>query len=781
MTQRPDPPWLLSAAELSLLAVTLTAWAGFSRVLDGNWMVPVAVMALVAHLTVAVCRRRSWSVLASAAATLVVGGVTVLWIALPSATTAGIPGPGTPTAVSDALAAAWDSLRTEVAPVTVQPGLLLVVGTAVFLAVFLADWAAFRLWATLEAVVPAITVFVFAILVGDNSNAVVTAAIFAGATAVFLLVHHQAKMAATERWMANRTPNPGRVLVTGVALVVVAVIAGSLAGPALPGASDPALVDWAGSDGGGGGQRVTVSPLVDIRGRLVEQGDELLFTVATSQPAYWRLTSLETFDGGIWKSAGSYRSVSGPLDGDNRSSAATTTIEQRFDMVSLAAVWLPAAWQPTAVDTSSGIRWHRQSGTLMVDSDTDDSDGLTYGVTSEVPNLNLTELQAADGPPPDDIANTYLQLPADGTAVAERVARGLVAGATSDYDRARILQDWFATEFTYDLSIPPGHDGDAIEAFLARRSGYCEQFAGTFAVMARTLGIPARVAVGFTPGEPSPNDPNLLLVRGEHAHAWPEVWLDGFGWVAFEPTPGRGAPGAEAWTGRPALQSAGDGVAPPPTVAPAPQTPTDIADPNPSPAPTTPTDSGDQLATSTVGDDPTSPGANPWPWLALAAATALLWLAAVWGANQLGRRRRLAACTPSDRADAAWRSVTVALATAGVRRYRAETTGQFVARASARHPEAGNQLALVADCHQASTFGQLEPDVSELEHVEQAAEAVRQSVTAALTTMQRLRRMVDPAPLWELVGGAKPTTARQTGPTSSPNPERQHDLVGPHN
>ena len=69
------------------------------------------------------------------------------------------------------------------------------------------------------------------------------------------------------------------------------------------------------------------------------------------------------------------------------------------------------------------------------------------------------------------------------------------------YQRARLLQDWFRNQFTYDLSgVRAGHSEDAIETFLESKRGYCEQFAGTFAAMARSRGIPARVAVGFTPG-----------------------------------------------------------------------------------------------------------------------------------------------------------------------------------------------------------------------------------------------------------------------------------------
>ena len=102
------------------------------------------------------------------------------------------------------------------------------------------------------------------------------------------------------------------------------------------------------------------------------------------------------------------------------------------------------------------------------------------------------------------------------------------------------LQDWFRTNFDYSLDSPAGHGDDALVDFLESGVGYCEQFAGAYAAMARSLGIPARVAVGFTPGNEDPDDPGLYRVLGRHAHAWPEVYFPGTGWVAFEPTPGRG-------------------------------------------------------------------------------------------------------------------------------------------------------------------------------------------------------------------------------------------------
>jgi hypothetical protein len=99
------------------------------------------------------------------------------------------------------------------------------------------------------------------------------------------------------------------------------------------------------------------------------------------------------------------------------------------------------------------------------------------------------------------------------------------------------LQRWFTVDggFQYSTDVQSGAGEDALATFLAERVGYCEQFAATMALMARSLGIPARVVVGFTQGRP---EVDQWVVRGTDAHAWPELWMGAAGWVRFEPTPG---------------------------------------------------------------------------------------------------------------------------------------------------------------------------------------------------------------------------------------------------
>ena len=167
--------------------------------------------------------------------------------------------------------------------------------------------------------------------------------------------------------------------------------------------------------------------------------------------------------------------------------------------------------------------------------------GERFTIVSVTPDFTTADLRAATTDnPPDEIS---LGLPDDVPDTVSDVAAEVTTGATTDYDRLIALQNWFRNNFEYSAEVQSGHGNDALENFLQIRRGYCEQFVATFAVMARTLGIPSRVAVGYTRGELRSD--GWYSVFGRNAHAWPEIWFDGIGWVPFEPTPPRGAPGAE--------------------------------------------------------------------------------------------------------------------------------------------------------------------------------------------------------------------------------------------
>jgi hypothetical protein len=169
-------------------------------------------------------------------------------------------------------------------------------------------------------------------------------------------------------------------------------------------------------------------------------------------------------------------------------------------------------------------------------------------VQSEIPRYTPADLAQAGGDPGADM-QPFLELPEDFPADVRDLAREKTAGAIGPYQQAMALQDFLRNNYTYDEAAPAGHSDDHLRYFLFRsKIGYCEQFAGAFAAMARSLGLPARVAVGFTPGAyDQPLD--IFHVTTKEAHAWPEVHINGMGWVAFEPTPGRFEPNPTNYTG----------------------------------------------------------------------------------------------------------------------------------------------------------------------------------------------------------------------------------------
>jgi hypothetical protein len=151
-------------------------------------------------------------------------------------------------------------------------------------------------------------------------------------------------------------------------------------------------------------------------------------------------------------------------------------------------------------------------------------------------------------PRPSDIGR-YTELPDELPASIGATAREVTSGARSDFERATLLQHWFrdseTSDFEYSTDITAGHTELQLAEWLNDpesvdyRTGYCEQFAASMGVLGRTLGIPSRVVWGFTPGEvvAQSDGTEAIVVRDNNAHAWVEMWMDGFGWVKFDPTP----------------------------------------------------------------------------------------------------------------------------------------------------------------------------------------------------------------------------------------------------
>ncbi len=761
----------LPLAETALTAVTLAVVLGFSRLFVGwDFFWPLAAVALYTHLMTMTLRRRGVGVALSSVITFAGFAVLGSWLWFLDTTAVLFPTPSTLDALSTELDESWAAFRELAAPVPTQPGFLIASAVAIVFAVFLADWAAFRLWSPVEAVVPATTLFIFCALLGADQQRVTSAVVFSAAVLFFLLAHRVARIEAQSGWLTADIERGSRWLLrTGVWLGALAVLVGAVFGPNVPGASDVALVDWRGTDAGAP-SRVTISPLVDIRQRLTEQSDAEVFTVEADAPAYWRLTALNTFDGQVWRSDGRYSKAEGQLPADVPAGIDVTPLRQTYSITRLAALWLPAAYQPVALESEVEARYQAESSTLIVDTDYPNSDNFTYQVTSDVPALTPELLDRAGEVTPPEL-DPYLDLPADFSGDARVLAEQIdvASGAQTPYQRAMALQDFFRDEgvfatddyeFTYDLeATPAGHGGDAIDQFLESGRGFCEQFAGTYAALARSIGLPARVAVGFTWGDQDPDNPNLYRVRGRFAHAWPEVWLGSeLGWVAFEPTPGRGAPGMDAYASVVPSQDDGTGSSATSTIDTTTTTAPSAEDPDatvPDPGAVTTDSLPTPTTISPAADDP-SPvreplayaTAKPAQTLAAVAALALIYAVVVVSLGELRRRRRRRhAVDPDQRVQVSWQELTEELALVGVTPRPSETSSEFAERASAAVPDRASDLAMLALDTDAARFAPTGLDEAAADRADTVVEQVTSTVQARVPRHRRLLHRLDPRPL----------------------------------
>ncbi|MEZ7128485.1 transglutaminaseTgpA domain-containing protein [Nonomuraea sp. AD125B] len=349
-----------------------------------------------------------------------------------------------------------------------------------------------------------------------------------------------------------------------------------------------------GSGTGGRGNSISIpNPIAGLRGQLELPERRIVLTYASNdnQPRYLRIYALDTFDGqqfGMTKPKGAVanRTDNGPLPeppgltGRTDVTNVTTDIEISDQVAEL--MFLPLPYPPREIQVDGD--WRADVDTLMVFSTRDEAAGLGYRVlTSEpAPTRELLESLPFDR---DAVDPRFLALPEDLPAEIRALPRRIVGEVSSPYEAAVKLQKWFTEDggFTYNLRTQ-GHSTSALADFLLHsRTGYCEQFAASMAVLARLMGIPARVAIGYTGGSVVGG---RWQVGTNDSHSWPELYFEGVGWLPFEPTPSG---------------SLGQGSARPPAYSvPAPESTGDSSTPTPG-------------ATSSAGSDEIAPGSQQNP------------------------------------------------------------------------------------------------------------------------------------------------------------------------
>jgi transglutaminase-like putative cysteine protease len=324
--------------------------------------------------------------------------------------------------------------------------------------------------------------------------------------------------------------------------------------------------------------------------------------------------------------------------------------------------YLPMPYAPEFLSLpSSG--WLETNDTLMVYGYKSDS-GLTYSVTSKT--AQASALPRATGIPAD-IRRAYLDYTGPDRGAMTRIARQVTAGSHTPLEAATDLQNYFSESglFTYALR---GRLPSTVYRFLTSdKRGYCQQFAFAMAVLARLLGIPSRIAVGYTAGTYAGH--HTWKVTTADAHAWPELYFSGAGWLRFEPTPGG---------------EAAHGTATQPDYSTSSPTSTNIGQSQTAPGPipvVTPSQraSGPRLRPETVGDAPatgsgTGGRSDGFPVTLTIIVVLAALLIAPAAARQLTRRRRwLTAAGDAGRAHAAWRELSSDLIDHGLAGLRSES------------------------------------------------------------------------------------------------------------
>ncbi|HEX6844075.1 MAG TPA: transglutaminaseTgpA domain-containing protein, partial [Actinomycetota bacterium] len=294
-----------------------------------------------------------------------------------------------------------------------------------------------------------------------------------------------------------------------------------------------------------------LSTLVSMAATLTGGENRMLFDVETEVPSYYRLTALERFDGVSWEQGEpNVRPIDSgetvtipPTQVEAEAFTQTFTLLDDYTEAGGLGTFLPVGYAPNSVEADGELSWDVDTQSIRV------SDGLEEGDVFRAESTYLA-------PAPDQLRETSVlggvdpeltALPASLPEGIRDLAEEWTAGTTDDYDAIMAIEDQLTDgSYRYSTDVALREDAGSILEFLTTgRRGFCQQFATAMAVMLRSLGIPARVAVGFTQGQRRPD--GVFRISTKNYHAWVEVPFAGYGWLAFEPTPTRDNPTAASY------------------------------------------------------------------------------------------------------------------------------------------------------------------------------------------------------------------------------------------
>ena len=685
------------------------------------------------------------SLLAMVAGLVVVSGILLfpdtLILVVPTASTFG--------AMARAGQDALRGISEQAAPVKVTQEFVFLTCAGTWAVTTAADGLAFRARQPLLALVPVLGLFVFPALIRDSSPAWYAAWFLLGGAGL-LLFDSRARLATWGRWVSNPSARPGsgwrlpltRASSTGRWMLAVAGALALVCASMLPGYGQGPLLDY--RSGQVAGASISINPFVSLRTRLSSDENVPVFDVAASGPGYWRLLALDRFDGTTFTASSPTQVVpfNGDTSPDNDPAAPTQEVTQRFTIRQLGgpSVYLPAASSPVSVRAGRN-RVYQSPRNRDLTLRQRLRRGLSYTVVSQL--LKPTAAQLAGPKDYSGVAGigSYLDTPSVDPEV-RRLALEKVEGKDTPFEQALAIQDYLrSSAFKYNLHVPAlSTGGNQLRRFLLSvREGYCEQFAAAMAVMARVVGIPSRVAVGFTPGVPRDG---RFEVGSKDAHAWPELYFPGAGWVRFEPTPrGDGQVDVPAYTTGTGRLTGPTGTTPAGSSGGA------------------PTESTSADASAKLQAENQEPGGalgtsessgRRAARRGLTAAVVLLALLALVPATKLGRNavaRRRAGRRPRDVVAEAYQELTGWAGDAGIGRRAAETPHAYARRLTGEFEDDARPLADLTELYVTAEYAPGDPDGAAALQARRLARAARSRLASRLGWRRRVAAVLSPRSL----------------------------------
>ncbi|WP_432788926.1 DUF3488 and transglutaminase-like domain-containing protein [Brevibacterium sp. K11IcPPYGO002] len=534
--ERPSTGWL--EAIVVFVAMALTALAVSAVFRDLAWLPPVLVAVAVVVIvgavfrTVPALRSTGTAVIAQCVA----GLIAVFVVCAGDSLLLGfIPTGGSFGAVIDLLSEGVSDLYATAPPAASTPGFIAMLTIAFTLITILIDGLVSDLRAPKVGGVLLLVLWMIPVYFAAQE---VKWWHVVAILAAFLLLMLSPYLPAT-RWRGGMT-----AILAGAVALAIGIGLPVLLPPV------PTLPDRASK---GQGDLTVTNPFLNLRQNLGDRDDATLFSYQTTDEDAdpIRLTSIDDFDGENWApspfsldpfaiaSDGMPWPAGMPRDTNFTEETINVAVGDNYDQQYLPSPYAPQ--QPKDL----GRRWIFDEKTLTIVGNGEKTGGLQYSMDYLSPNPDVEDLQSAT-PVSESDFETELAVPDSLPPSVKETAERVTADAENQWEAAVLLQAYFrGGDFEYSLDAPERASGDAISDFLAEKQGYCVQFSSAMTIMARTMGIPARIGVGYAGGDESENGTDVSM---QDSHAWPELYFEGAGWVRFEPTPGGPAGDPPKWT-----------------------------------------------------------------------------------------------------------------------------------------------------------------------------------------------------------------------------------------